>query len=148
MQRASSHAATDHSEAPDLMPMIDVVFLLLIFFVCTMSFRVIQGRLDTELPAGVGPNAGDVVVLLEAIDLWVFSDPLAPDGTGVRVGSTGPYTVESLPAILSRTGSNAPETQLVIHAEQDVSHGQVVSVVDACLASDLTSIRFAAGRGN
>ena len=39
--------------------MIDVVFLLLIFFICTMKFKVLEGKLATVLPKDVGVNAGE-----------------------------------------------------------------------------------------
>lgn len=128
---------------PDLMPMIDVVFLLLIFFLCTMSFRVIDGRLEAELPKDVGPSAGEVLALLEPIDLWVLDDPLRPDGTAVRVGHGSTYSVDRLPSVLATARQIDPDAQVLIHADERVTHGQVVSVVDACLASDLFAIRFA-----
>ncbi len=132
------------TQGPDLTPMIDVVFLLLVFFVCTMSFKVLQGRLDTELPKGVGPSAGEVVDLLEPIDLYVRNDPFARGGTRVRVGAGASYEVSKLPSVLAAARAVAPEAPVVLHADDPVTHGQVVSVVDACLAGGLDAIRFAA----
>ena len=40
----------------ELTPMIDVVFLLLIFFIVTIKFKVLEGKLETELPKDVGVN--------------------------------------------------------------------------------------------
>mgnify|MGYP001380259885 CR=1 FL=1 len=44
------------NDSPDLTPMIDVVFLLLIFFICTASFQIVEQTLPSgvqlELPAG------------------------------------------------------------------------------------------------
>ncbi len=36
--------------------MIDVVFLLLIFFICTLSFKSIERKLDADLPKNEGQN--------------------------------------------------------------------------------------------
>ena len=37
-------------------PMIDVVFLLLIFFLCTIKFKTLEGKLAAYLPKDVGVN--------------------------------------------------------------------------------------------
>jgi biopolymer transport protein ExbD len=140
--------------APGLMSMIDVVFLLLIFFICTMSFRVIDGRLEAELPKGVGPNPGEVTELLEPIDLWVLTDPVAAASpetgfeTRVRVGHGATYPVHRLPDVLASVRALNPDTHVLIHAGDQVTHGQVVSVVDACIASDLIAITFAGLSGH
>ncbi|MBN4049883.1 biopolymer transporter ExbD [bacterium AH-315-M10] len=42
----------------DMTSMIDVVFLLLIFFMVTMNFRVKEGKLEQRLPKDIGQNAG------------------------------------------------------------------------------------------
>ncbi len=42
----------------EMTPMIDVVFLLLIFFMVTMNFRVKEGKLEQRLPKNIGQNAG------------------------------------------------------------------------------------------
>ncbi|MDF1837417.1 MAG: biopolymer transporter ExbD, partial [Planctomycetota bacterium] len=38
----------------DMTPMIDVTFLLLIFFMCTLKFKVLEGKLTAYLPKDVG----------------------------------------------------------------------------------------------
>ena len=51
-----------HAEI-DITPLIDVLFMLIIFFVLTASF--VQGKLDVQLPSGEGSSAdtqGAVIV--------------------------------------------------------------------------------------
>jgi biopolymer transport protein ExbD len=43
----------------DMTPMIDVTFLLLIFFMCTLKFKVLEGKLTAYLPKDVGVNSSD-----------------------------------------------------------------------------------------
>jgi biopolymer transport protein ExbD len=43
----------------EMTPMIDVTFLLLIFFVCTIKFKTLEGKLAAYLPKDVGVNASD-----------------------------------------------------------------------------------------
>lgn len=47
---------------PPMTPMIDVVFLLLIFFLLTMKFTDLEGKLVTHLPRDKGPNSGPAPV--------------------------------------------------------------------------------------
>lgn len=42
---------------PDLTPMIDVTFLLLIFFIVTLKFKTLEGRLDSNLPKDMGTQS-------------------------------------------------------------------------------------------
>ncbi len=55
-----------------MVPMIDVVFLLLIFFLLSSSFRTQEGFLPAELPRRILHSAGSEV---EPLVLHVFSNP-------------------------------------------------------------------------
>ena len=43
----------------EMTPMIDVTFLLLIFFMCTIKFKTLEGKLEAFLPKDVGVNRSD-----------------------------------------------------------------------------------------
>ena len=43
----------------EMTPMIDVVFLLLIFFMCTLKFKTLEGKLAAYLPKDVGGGLVD-----------------------------------------------------------------------------------------
>jgi len=43
----------------EMTPMIDVTFLLLIFFMCTLKFKTLEGKLAAYLPKDVGVNQAD-----------------------------------------------------------------------------------------
>ena len=55
---------------PDMTPMIDVTFLLLIFFIVTLKFKTLEGRLDAALPKDVGVNQSEAEEV-EKIDLLI-----------------------------------------------------------------------------
>ena len=54
-QRAMMQLVEDKCEL-QMTPMIDVTFLLLIFFMCTLKFKVLEGKLGAYLPKDVGVN--------------------------------------------------------------------------------------------
>ena len=60
-----------HAEI-DITPLIDVLFMLIIFFVLTASF--VQGKLDVQLPSGEGSSADTqgAVIVTVAADRQIF----------------------------------------------------------------------------
>lgn len=56
MKRKKPKADTPKEELLDMTPMIDVTFLLLIFFIVTLKFKTLEGRLSAALPKDVGVN--------------------------------------------------------------------------------------------
>ena len=60
-----------HAEI-DITPLIDVLFMLIIFFVLTASF--VQGKLDVQLPSGEGSSADmqRAVIVTVAADRKIF----------------------------------------------------------------------------
>jgi len=55
----------------ELTPMIDVTFLLLIFFLCSIKFKILEGKLQTYLPKDVGVNTTPQQEVLEKIDIRI-----------------------------------------------------------------------------
>ena len=49
----------DEKSELEMTPMIDVTFLLLIFFMCTLKFKTLEGKLAAYLPKDVGVNQSD-----------------------------------------------------------------------------------------
>ena len=62
-----------HAEI-DITPLIDVLFMLIIFFVLTASF--VQGKLGVQLPSGEGSSADTqgAVIVTVAADRKIFWD--------------------------------------------------------------------------
>ena len=55
---------------PDMTPMIDVTFLLLIFFIVTLKFKTLEGRLDSNLPKDMG-TSNATVEEIEKVDIVI-----------------------------------------------------------------------------
>ncbi len=115
----------------DLTPLIDVVFLLLIFFMVSTTFVQDAAGLKIDLPRSDNRD------LIEASD--DVSVRLGADGS-VFVDDEG-MTLETLRERLSSAARRDPETMVVLEADQAVDHGRVVEVLD--LARDLGLTRFA-----
>ncbi len=55
---------------PDMTPMIDVTFLLLIFFIVTLKFKTLEGRLDSNLPKDMGTQTTETPPV-EKVDIVI-----------------------------------------------------------------------------
>jgi biopolymer transport protein ExbD len=103
--------------------LIDVLFLLLIFFMLTSTFKR-AGELELNLPESSTSAPTGAGAAIEGIDLV-----LTEQGTLLLDGT--PTTFEALPAALSTLRARRPDAQASIQAEAGVAHGQVVRLLDA-----------------
>jgi biopolymer transport protein ExbD len=103
-----SDIATDECKM-EMTPMIDVVFLLLIFFMCTIKFKVLEGKLSAYLPKDVGVNATQAEPI-EKVEILmrvqVEGTKLAPDGTKPWSGKAGSRFVYQGPGTPYRSGQD------------------------------------------
>lgn len=121
---------------PDLTPLIDVVFLLLLFFMLTTTF-VHSNRLKLDLPEAA---SGESVREREP---WV-----------IEVDAQGRYALNGdvvdaamLAARLKAMPEDASAAGLLVRADGQASHQAVVRVLDAARAAGITRIGIATEGG-
>ena len=139
---------------PNLTPMTDVVFLLLVFFLVSMKFKTLDMKLEAELPknAGLAPTrvlVDDTVKLVARLD--------RPEGDTARLRLDGrdlgrtddPAAWERLDALARATrarhtanGGDPADVQAEVDAAPLVATGTVVRAVDAFVAADIAAVRF------
>ena len=142
---ARKKAVIDEVEL-DLTPMIDVVFLLLIFFIVTMKFKVLEGKLETELPKDVGVNRSEVDELLEKIEINIVQDKAGEHGIKIYVNSRAMGSLASLRGELKRWFVINDESRTTLYPEAKINYEQVIKVVDVILDVGLSDITFAGVR--
>jgi len=127
-----------------LTPMIDVTFLLLIFFMCSIKFKRLDGTLATYLPREAGVNASDHYKQdLERIVLYLEKDDLKSEGFTVTLNRTQRVVaLGELCALMKSIRSEDPEAKAACHTAKGVLHGQVVAVVNECLRAGIREIEF------
>ncbi|MEZ6016947.1 MAG: biopolymer transporter ExbD [Planctomycetota bacterium] len=115
----------------NLAPMIDVVFLLLIFFMVATTFAQQEKEMSLNLPtAESGEEAKNTP---EEIVINLMSDGR------LRVAGQD-IDEEGLEALLVRAARANAETPVTIRGDRDVVLQRVVMVMDACRRAGLTDI--------
>lgn len=160
MSRLSEIAQEEYKM--EMTPMIDVVFLLLIFFLCTIKFKTLEGKLAAYLPKDVGVNQGQadpvekVEVKVRVLRQGEKRDPndqrkpWSGEGRFEYVGrevaySIGPRRVEDLEALeshLERLHRADPERKATIAPLSGTVYGDVVPVLDMAIQAGFTDITF------
>ncbi len=128
-------------EQPDinLTPLIDVVFLLLIFFMVTTTFRS-EADFRVELPeasAGAEPDGSQrLEVIIDADGRYRIAGEVLPDGN-----------IETLQRALDAAAPGPRRPPLVIQADARTPHQAVVTVMDAAGQLGFRDLGIATVRG-
>lgn len=130
-------------------PMIDVIFNLLIFFVCTVSFQPPERVLLTSLSAlGASSSAAappPEIVELEDVVIKVF----AADGRIAWQINQQSYErldqVREVLLAIVRLQANLP---IILDVQGDVPLGDVIDLYDLCRLVGFDKIQFAANVGS
>jgi len=129
-------------------PMIDVVFLLLIFFVCTASFQALEEVLPSHLLAA-GESTSDVEV--EPLDDFeeIVVKVIWRDGAVAwRVNQRDCAALAEVRAVLQALVELNVGLPVILDADADVPLGHLIDVYDLCRIVGFEKIQFAAGAKN
>lgn len=119
-------------QAPNLTPLIDIVFLLLVFFMLTAHFVRDEG-LPIELPEAASSIALDDQQPLE----------ISISNTG-RIDVAGQtVAIEALQERLAPMLAARDEKRVVIRGDRDVGLGDSVRVIDAARQAGATGVDIA-----
>lgn len=154
----------DDKARVDMTPMIDVTFLLLIFFLC-LEFKSLESKLPSRLPKDVGPSASPV----EPTETLALRIEVTSPGTRVAdtrnparyeleghrcaywVGRRRAPDLGALESALRRavalrvpgpSGTLGPRP-LVVESGPGCRYGDVTAALDIAQASGFSDVRFA-----
>lgn len=121
--------------------MIDVVFLLLIFFMVTTSFSR-QTELKINLPEAKGAESGDYpkTVTLE-IDAKGTYNLIASDGASQRIPPGD--NRQALTSAIARQAVQAKDVPFIIKADDNTPNKAVMMALDVAGANGFNHISFA-----
>jgi len=150
---AKRHGRTPLSMQPNLSAMIDVIFLLLIYFVVTANFTPDEGVLTAKLPQGSGKPAHDLA--LPEMPLNIILTPAGLSDCRIRIEGypQAPVGFADLTVLLvklqyvpergMRSGRFKPDSPVVIRPEADVRWQHVANAFNAAVRARYSNINFA-----
>ncbi len=115
----------------NLAPMIDIVFLLLIFFMVATTFVQREKELGIDLPVAESGEES----FLETDEIVIN---LLQDGAIKLNGED--VSRQQLERLLSNAANTNPDTPVTIRGDREVVLQRVVAVMDACRLAGLTDI--------
>jgi biopolymer transport protein ExbD len=157
---------SDAGEAELPLSMIDVTFLLLIFFMCSMNFKSVEQALGAELPKGghgvVPPPPTGIPVRVkihwgnargQVIHSPRSAYPEPFDGVRRDVSLAGAHVILKVDSLrvrdlneLARTlaglAARQSDISVVIDARQAVPFKWVIGALDACARADVKNVEF------
>lgn len=128
---------TSHAEelpAVNLTPMIDVVFLLIIFFMVGTQFTENERQIGVKLP-----GSSELKAMVTPPDRREVT--VRPDGVVVFEGQ--PTTASGLIQQLRAMRVRYPDLQVVVRADGEAKHQHVIAVYDAASRAGISDIATA-----
>src|SRR5210317_538013 len=126
------HRANDEAEI-NITPMLDIVFIMLIFFIVTTSFVKEKGlevsRPSNSPPKEVQKNKGPIVVKVDA------NGNISMKGRMLER--------KAVQANLEREKAEKPDSPLIIAAHPDAETDALVTILDAAEAVGVASVSVA-----
>lgn len=117
------HRQKVEDQGINLTPLIDVVFLLLIFFMVSTTFTK-ETHLSVDLPEAVGEQSGE---LPEQIEILISAEGSYSVNGQALVNSK----IATLKSALEKTSEGNNSVPLIITADANTPHQAVVQAMDA-----------------
>ena len=162
MARKTKSTIDDKAAEVPLSSMIDVVFLLLIYFILTQKPVVEDVHLQVDLPAPGAPSKGDPpplltidVMRLPGLDngdqVWEMAKAetnaelrkqiLAQEKTYYHMNGA-PYEISKLEEYLKTVADTNPDTTVMINCGPNAKHKKLIKLLDICSKVGLNKLNI------
>jgi len=118
-------------------PMVDILMVLLVFFIVTWNFALSENELDVRVPSAAKANepqpyVGQVVINVKA--------------NGTIVVNRQQKTVPELLDQLKKLAQLYPDQAVIVRGDEAVDYKHIVEVLDICRQADIWNVAFATGK--
>jgi biopolymer transport protein ExbD len=149
---AGSQDPDENPVAINVVPMVDVIFCLCVFFMCSFKFKQLEGKFDSWLPKDKG--LGDISQLkdvIEEVRIALFWDPKTETVTR-QLGTRRVKDDDELQGLIRTAHSDwerlgKANTPVTVDAAGEVPWNEVVKVINLCKREKIDNIEFAFGTG-
>jgi biopolymer transport protein ExbD len=132
---ARRHLPAQDDTELDMTPMLDIVFIMLIFFIVTTSF-VKESGVTVNTPeaqtASRQESANIFIAITETGEVWIDRRPVDP---------------RAVRAVVARLHADNPEGSVIIQSDENAATGTLVEVMDQVRLAGVQGIAIAADKG-
>jgi len=115
--------STQDSPTLELTPIIDMVFLLLIFFLVTTTFQQTEREMQIALPEAI--SAGPISMSLAELVINVERD-----GSIIVSGRT--ISTDDLRVLITEAVASNPNQKVTVRGDRETPYANIVTVLDVC----------------
>ena len=127
----------------DMAPLIDMTFLLLIYFICTCTLVMPEADLGIRLPGMVSQATSVDMPDEQMIEVRDTGEVYLNDRQFDSATSTDlPELVSTLVRYRMSAEASGSKALITIMADDDTSHQRVMDVMNACAAAKLKDVSF------
>ena len=119
----------------EMLPLIDIVFLLLVFFIYAMLSMAVHRSLPVQLPSAAAAKIDPEAALSVTVrtDGSIFVDKQK-------------VTIETLEAVLEERTAGAPTAGVLLFGDKSVSYQRLFSVLDRIQQAGISKVSLQAER--
>ncbi|MCK5580384.1 MAG: biopolymer transporter ExbD [Candidatus Omnitrophica bacterium] len=114
-------------------PLIDIIFLTLVFFMTMSVFAQMESEISISVPKAEFSkesmrSPGEIIINIKK------------DGTFIV--NQNPLNQEGLETMLKKVSSLFPDQPVIVRADEETYHKNVIKVLDACARANIWDISF------
>ena|SRR2546421_5437403 len=148
----------DDAVSLNVTPLIDIIFCLCIFFICSFHFKQLQGKLDSWLPKDKGNQSGGATTAtMDEIRIFIrqgsggqteLAFGSRPIGTLTNDKANDERIFSDLESIIvtqynDYRNSGKQDASVIIDGELRVPWKDVLGVLDRCKKNNIDKVEFA-----
>lgn len=125
----------EEAESIQMAPLIDIVFLTLVFFMVTSVYSTMESEIDITLPTAQSAEQG------ERSQGEIFIN-LRDDGK--IIVNSREMTIAELQDVLNSVAEYFPGGAVIIRGDRDAVLGRAIAILNCCKNADIQNVSFAA----
>ncbi len=127
--------AYESEDTIQLAPLIDIVFLTLVFFMTTAVYTSLESEIDIALPTASSAvtserTRGEIIINLR--------------NDGQIVLNNRELSIPELQDVLNRVAENFPGGAVIVRGDRDANLGRAIAILNCCRNADIQNVSFAA----
>ena len=115
-------------------PMVDILLVLLVFFIVTWNFAITENELDVKVPTAVSAKEQPAAIAPAVINVRK---------NGTVVMNRTELSLEELRKKLARLSEISPDFAVILRGDEQLPYRDLMAVMDICRQANIWNVAFA-----